>query len=104
MAGARRVPVLVQQLLECSAERTPDQVAVVAGDRRATYAEIDRAANQLAHALRANGVQRGDRVVIVLDNSVEAVVSIFGTLKADAVFVALHPTTKAGKLVQLMAD
>jgi len=48
--------------------------------------------------LIAEGIQRGDRVAIYLDNGYEAVVSIFATLKAGAVFLMVNPTTKADKL------
>jgi long-chain acyl-CoA synthetase len=47
-------------------------------------------------------VQRGDRVAIYLNNSVEAVVSIFAVLKAGAVFVSINPTTKRDKLIYIL--
>lgn len=94
--------MLAQEFLEASADRLPDKVALVCDDQRLTYAEIEARANQLAHALMAGGVRRGDRVVIWLPNSVEAVVSIFAALKAGAVFVALNPATKRDKLVYVL--
>jgi long-chain acyl-CoA synthetase len=90
--------VLVRDFLEHSADRLPGKVALVCGNHRFTYAELDAQANQLANALIANGVQRGDRVVIHLPNTVNAVVSIFAVLKAGAVFVPINATTKADKL------
>jgi amino acid adenylation domain-containing protein len=47
-------------------------------------------------------VERGDRVAIFLENSVESVLSIFGILKADAVFVVINPTTKKDKLAYIL--
>lgn len=94
----------VQQLLEAGAERLPEHVALVCDGHRLTYRELDQAANRLGHALRAIGVRRGDRVAILLENSVEAVVAIFGTLKAGGVFMVLHPDTKLDKLRYLLAD
>ncbi len=88
----------VEEFLEASSRRLPDKIAVVAGDQRVTYADLARQCENLAGALIAAGIGRGDRVVIVLENSVETVVSIFGVLKAGAVFVALNPTIKAEKL------
>lgn len=88
----------VEEFLEASARKFPDKTAVVAGEHRLTYADLDRQCNSLAAALVKQGIGRGERVAIVLDNSVEAVVSVFATLKAGAVFVMLNPTIKAEKL------
>ena len=87
----------VEQFLELSAQRSPDKTALVCQERRLTYREIEEQSNQLAHALIENGVERGDRVAIYLDNSVEAVLSIFAVLKAGAVFLVVNPTTKPDK-------
>jgi amino acid adenylation domain-containing protein len=92
----------LESFLEASAARHPDKVALVCGNERPTYREIDEQANRLAHALATLGVRRGDRVAICLDNSIEAVVSVFATLKAGAVFVMVNPTTKAEKLTFLL--
>src|SRR5580692_4604482 len=92
----------VEQFLENSATQHPDKVALISGSERLTYRQIDDEANRLAHALIASGVKRGDRVVTFLPNSVEAVLSIFATLKAGAVFVVLNPTTKPDKLTYIL--
>jgi amino acid adenylation domain-containing protein len=94
--------MLVQDSLHRSVARTPDKVALVCDGSRLTYAEIEAAANRLANALLAHGVKRGDRVGIFLNNSVEAVVSIFGILKAGAVFVVINHTTKEDKLAYIL--
>src|SRR5579885_1015486 len=99
-----RIGMLVQQLLEFSAARTPDTIALVCGERRLSYRELDAAANRVAHALLEAGVRRGDRVAILLDNSPEAVIALFGALKAGGVFVGLHPSTKPDKLAYLLED
>ncbi|MFY9947136.1 MAG: AMP-binding protein [Candidatus Sulfotelmatobacter sp.] len=92
----------VEQFLENSARQFPDKIALICGDERLTYRQIEERANQLAHALIAAGVERGDRVVTVLPNSIESVLAIFATLKAGAVFVVLNPTTKADKLTYIL--
>jgi len=96
--------VRLDSFLELSADRTPDKVALVFGERRLTYAQVEQASNQLAWGLREAGVVRGDRVAIYLENCPEAVASIFGTLKADAVFMMVNPTTKDEKLTVLLND
>jgi long-chain acyl-CoA synthetase len=92
----------VEEFLRLSAARSPDKIALVAGGRRLTYAELDAFSDGLAAGLLAQGIARGDRVVIFLDNIWEAVVAIFATLKAGAVFSPVNPTTKADKLAYIL--
>jgi amino acid adenylation domain-containing protein len=92
----------VESFLEQSAERFPDKTAIVCGDRRLTYREVEERANRLAHSLIAEGIERWDRVAVYLDNSVEAVVSVFAILKAGAVFLVVNPTTKVDKLTYIL--
>lgn len=94
--------MLVQQFLEKSAERTPHQYALVTGGRRWTYQELESAANRVANAMLAGGLQRGARVVIYLPNCVEAVISIFAVLKAGGVFVVVNRQVKEDKLTQIL--
>ncbi|MBI3863115.1 MAG: AMP-binding protein, partial [Planctomycetia bacterium] len=92
----------VETFLENSARRLPDKTALVWGEERLTYGELDARCNRLSRALVAAGVERGDRVAIYLDNSIEAIVSVFAVLKAGAVFVMVNPTTKAEKLTWIL--
>lgn len=96
--------MLVRDFLENSADRTPRKTALVCGQRRRTYKELEEQANRLAQALRCCGVGRGDRVVIRAANSIEAVISIFAVLKAGGVFVFVNPTVKADKLGYILND
>jgi len=93
---------LVHEFLEHSADRRPDKVALVCDGQRLTYGEIETRANRVANALLANGIKRGDRVVLYLPNCVELVVGIFATLKAGAVFVVVNHTTKQDKLAYIL--
>lgn len=95
---------LLHDFLESSARRLPEKLALVCQTQRLTYAEIDARANALAHALVACGVARGDRVVVFLDNTVEAVVAFWATLKANAVICVVNPLTKSDKLGYLLDD
>jgi len=94
--------LLVNDFLEQSADRVPAKVALVCGEQRLTYAEVDAMADRLANALRHRGVARGDRVVLFLPNSVELAVAIFATLKANAVFVVVNSSTKPDKLAHVI--
>lgn len=92
----------LEEFLESSADRFPDKVALVVGTQRLTYRVLEERANRVAHSLMELGVQRGDRVAIYLENSAEAVVAMFATLKAGGVFLVINPSTKADKLVYLL--
>jgi long-chain acyl-CoA synthetase len=94
--------MLVHELLQRSADRHPDKIALVCGDQRFTYAQLEAMANRLAHALRQQGIKRGDRVAIYLNNSVEVVTAMFAASKAGAVFVAINRLTKPEKLAGIL--
>jgi len=95
---------LVHDFLEQSAQRTPTKTALVFEDKRLTYADLDGMANKLAQAMCAQGVRRGDRILLWLSNSVELAVAIFAALKANAVFVTVNVSTKPDKLQYLASN
>ena len=82
----------------------PDKVALICGNERLTYSEINQRADRLAAALIDMGIKRQDRVVIFLDNSAESVISVFGILKAGAVFAMVSAGMKAKKLNYILKD
>src|SRR6266576_414122 len=92
----------VERFLIESAVRHPGKTAVVAGARRISFSELNRASDKLAAALLKHGFKRGDRAAIFMDNCWEAVASIFAVLKAGGVFVPLNPSTKADKLAYVL--
>jgi len=77
-------------LLEDSAREAPDRPAVVLGDARLTYAEVDATANQVANALVARGVGPGDRVALSCPNLPYFPVVYYGILKSGATVVPLN--------------
>jgi amino acid adenylation domain-containing protein len=96
--------VQVESFLEVSAARSPDKTALICGPQRLSYGEIERRCNRLAHSLREAGVAPRDRVAVQLENGVEAVVGIFGTLKAGATFLTVNASAKPEKLVYVLND
>ncbi|MCP4656984.1 MAG: amino acid adenylation domain-containing protein, partial [bacterium] len=94
----------IHSLFEVQAERTPDAAAVVAGDRRLSYGELDRRADQLASYLRRLGVRPESRVGICLERSAELVVALLGVLKAGGAYVPLDPAYPAERLAFLLED
>jgi amino acid adenylation domain-containing protein len=97
-------PTLVNHFLENSAERLPGKTCLVHDGRRVTYGELNDLADRLAAGLSALGVRRGDRVAVFMDNSVEAVASLFAALKAGAAFLMINPATKRQKLEYILND
>ena len=75
----------VQDLLRRSAERFPDNTAVIDGERTFTYQQLEDHGNPFAAALVSTGVRVGDRVAVFAPNCVEFVISFFGILKAGAI-------------------
>ena len=97
---------LMHHGLESAAEKLPDHTAVLAGDDRWTYGELDRAANALAQHLAAQGIGRGDRVAVMTSNRPEFVVTVHAASKLGAAPVMLNSSWKAievGTAVDLTA-
>ncbi|WP_424921611.1 amino acid adenylation domain-containing protein [Streptomyces sp. wa1] len=83
---------------------SPDRTAVLCGDERLTYAELNERANRLAHRLLAEGVATESRVALLLDRSLHAVVSILAVLKAGGVYVPLHAAYPEDRIRFVLAD
>jgi acyl-CoA ligase (AMP-forming) (exosortase A-associated) len=84
------VDFLIHHMLRTSAGRFPDKEALVHGDRRLSYAEVWRQVSNLAHGVRSAGLERGDRIGIYLDASIEQSLSIFSISSAGGVFVPIN--------------
>jgi amino acid adenylation domain-containing protein len=95
---------LIHDLLTASARRHPDRTAVEDGERTLTYAELDAASNLIANLLLEHGVERGDRVGLFLDKSMESVVGLYGALKAGAAYVPLDPRSPTSRLSDIVRD
>ncbi|POM25369.1 Gramicidin S synthase 2 [Actinomadura rubteroloni] len=103
-ATARPVPSgTLASRFAAQAARTPDAVAVRAGDRTLTYRELDRRAERLAARLRGAGVGREDRVAIHRERSPELVVAILAVVKAGGCYVPLDPRHPPARLRAIMA-
>ena len=103
-AFAHPADLLLHQLFEAQAARTPDAEAVVAGDTRLAYGEMNRRANQLAHRLRRLGVRPEDRVGLCLRRSGRMMVSLFAVLKAGGAYVPLDPAYPRERLALILED
>ncbi|MFE9722816.1 amino acid adenylation domain-containing protein [Streptomyces sp. NPDC005794] len=86
------------------AGRKPDAEALVCRDRSLSYAELDRQANRLAHALIARGVRPQDPVAVLLGRDVEMTVALFGVAKAGAVYVPMDASYPRERLAYMFDD
>jgi amino acid adenylation domain-containing protein len=98
------IAYLLNHLLERSATRFPDRIAVRDQGRSLTYRQLDELATCFAVMLHRRGMVRGDRVGIDLEKSVEAVVAIFAVLKVGAVYVPIDPKAPANRIAVLISD
>nr|WP_296071266.1 long-chain fatty acid--CoA ligase [uncultured Actinoplanes sp.] len=85
-------------LLEDSARNRPERAAVVLGDRRLTYAQVDAAANQVANLLVSRGIRPGDKVALSCPNLPYFPIVYYGILKAGAVVVPLNVLLKGREI------
>ncbi|WP_409363071.1 class I adenylate-forming enzyme family protein [Bradyrhizobium lablabi] len=97
------VPLLHDYLIH-SAHHKSGTVALVCGSHRITYGELEASSNAIANDLMNMGVERGDRVMIFGDNTIETVISFWAALKANAVACLINPLTKRDKLTYLLDD
>jgi amino acid adenylation domain-containing protein len=96
--------MLVHEFLTASAQRHPEKPYLICEGVTTSFGQVDRDSDRLACELQRSGVRRGDRVAVFMDNSAELAVSVFGILKAGAVFVIINPTTKSAKLSYILND
>jgi amino acid adenylation domain-containing protein len=95
---------LLHGLFAAQAFRTPEKIALIAGDERLTYAELARRASSLADRLGALGVGPETPVGLCLERNADLVVAMLGVLAAGGFYVPLDPAYPAERLAFLLAD
>ncbi|MDR3655542.1 MAG: long-chain fatty acid--CoA ligase [Mycobacterium sp.] len=91
-------------MLTDSARDRPSTTAILEGDRRMTYREINAAANQVAALLIQRGIVAGDRVAISIPNVLEFPIVYYGILKAGAVVVPMNTMLKRAEVAYHLQD
>ncbi len=97
-------PILLQDYFAQSVEKFPQKVALICGEKKFTYKKIDDLSTQFAISLIQQGLRRQDRVIVFLENTEAAVISIYAILKAGGIFVLLNGTLKSRKLAYVIKD
>ncbi len=90
----------LHRFLEISADWLPKRTATVFYGSKLTYQQLDRQANQFAHALHGLGVAPGDRVMLVLPNMPQLIVAYYATLKIGGVVVMPNPDASAESILE----
>jgi amino acid adenylation domain-containing protein len=103
---AREYPkhLTVTHLFDLQARRTPEAIAVVCGDERLRYQELEAAANRLAHALLKRGLTPSSRVGVFLDRSADLVIALLAVLKAGCAYIPLDPIYPKERLRHVIED
>ncbi|MFE5723449.1 amino acid adenylation domain-containing protein, partial [Streptomyces erythrochromogenes] len=95
---------LLPAAFEARAARTPDATALVAGDTRLSWAELNARANHLAHRLTAAGAGPDTVVALALPRSAESVIALLAVLKAGAASLPLDAGYPADRTAAVLAD
>lgn len=89
---------------EAQADAQPEATALVACDRSLTYAEFDKEANRIANALRAHGVGRSDKIVVLLPRDSRLITSIYGVMKSGAAYIPCDPEYPVERIKLITED
>ncbi len=91
----------LDELLACGAR---DALALVHGDRRLSYAELDALVTAAAGAFVSRGIEPGDRIAVYSPKTIEAVAAMFAAARAGAVLVPVNPVLKPAQVAHILAD
>jgi len=97
-------PFLVQHLLDSTAGKFPDKIAVKHGNDAITFGQLQADSRALAGGLQAFGLGKGQRVGILLDKSIAQVAAMLGVLRADGIFVLINSILKENQIRHILND
>ena len=91
-------------LFEEQAARTPDNIALVSGDMRLTYGELNRRANRLARLLMNRGVKNGDNVGLIARRGFDMIAGMLAILKSGGAYIPIDPDYPASRREYIAAN
>ncbi|MFC1524393.1 class I adenylate-forming enzyme family protein [Thermodesulfobacteriota bacterium] len=95
---------LIHHALERKADTIPEHEAVVHESKRFSYLEVEQKANKIANWLLEKGIKKGDRIALLLKNSINYITAYYGILKSGTVAVPLNTGLTANEVNQLLDD
>ena len=98
------MPTKNGEIIAARAREHPNAVAVVFGEERLSYSELNRRSNQLAHYLKMRGVRADSLIGIFVERSLDMLVALLGVLKAGAAYVPLDPAYPKDRIAFIAED
>jgi non-ribosomal peptide synthetase-like protein len=95
---------LLHELFEATADARPGNVALICGEERLTYGELESRANRMAQHLRSLGVRKEAFVALLLPRGIDEFVALLAALKAGAAYVPLDPDYPSERIAGILAD
>ncbi len=95
---------MLSDWLRRTAAATPDALAIVEEDRVTSFRELFEQAASLALSFVEHGIQKQDRIALVLPKTTEAILSVFASLLAGAIYVPIHPQWPKERIETTLAD
>jgi amino acid adenylation domain-containing protein len=89
---------------EVTADRTPDHIAIIDGQRRVSLNELHQTSLQVSTELLRRGVRAGDRVAIELERGAQAIAAMIGVLRVNAIYVPLEPDHPPQRRNHILTD
>lgn len=96
--------MLIHSFIDNAAQVQPDRIAVIHDPQRLSYFQLFSMVNRLGAFMQENGIARGDRIALLLENSIEYVAAYYASLKVGAVAAPLNPSLKPDGLQYLVDD
>ncbi len=90
------------QLLKVNAKKFPNTVALMDKDRSLTYPELNRRVNQLSNSLLSSGLKKGDRIGVLLENSIEIIELYLATAKTGIIIVPINFRLVSGEVEYIL--
>lgn len=94
----------VVELFEEQVEKNPNNTAVVYGNEKLSYKELNAKANALACKLKDLDINHGDFVAIIAERSIQVIIGIIGTIKAGAAYVPIDPQYPQERIDYILKD
>ncbi len=103
--GKKDIPIkLFHGLFEAQAQKHPEKTALIACDASLTYAQLDEAMNRAANALAQLGVERGDRVAILLPRTSRQIIAMYAVLKAGGAYIPCDPEYPQERITYILEN
>jgi amino acid adenylation domain-containing protein len=94
----------IQQIFEEQVQETPDGTAIILGENKLSYSELNEKANQLAWTLRNMGMENNGIAGLIMERSIEMMVSLLGILKAGGAYLPIDPTLPEERKQYMLKD